>query len=111
MKIGAKLGCHQMADRSFFIGKRQFPICARCTGVLIGYIVAVIMLFIVRISIWVCIVLCLIMFLDWFIQFVGIKKSNNWRRLVTGIIGGFGFLSLEINAAVFMIQKLKEVFI
>ena len=35
MKIGAKLGCHQRSDRSFFYHGYQFPICARCTGVLI----------------------------------------------------------------------------
>ena len=24
--------CHQLADRSFFWGGTQFPVCARCTG-------------------------------------------------------------------------------
>jgi uncharacterized membrane protein len=24
--------CHQLPERSFFLGDRQFPVCARCTG-------------------------------------------------------------------------------
>ncbi|MCH5348637.1 MAG: DUF2085 domain-containing protein [Oscillospiraceae bacterium] len=31
----------QMADRSFFIHKQQFPVCAMCTGVFIGYVMSV----------------------------------------------------------------------
>ena len=26
-----------MPERSFFFGEYQFPLCARCTGVLVGY--------------------------------------------------------------------------
>ena len=29
-------GCHQMATRSFFFKGFQFPLCARCTGILVG---------------------------------------------------------------------------
>ena len=37
MKLGKSSGCHQRADRSFFWHGYQFPICARCTGVVSGY--------------------------------------------------------------------------
>lgn len=41
MAVGHRAGCHQRADRSFYWKGRKFPLCARCTGVLVGYILAV----------------------------------------------------------------------
>ena len=40
--IGNHSGCHQMPERSFFYKGKQFPVCARCTGVIIGQSVALI---------------------------------------------------------------------
>ena len=37
MAVGHRAGCHQRADRSFYWKGRKFPLCARCTGVLVGY--------------------------------------------------------------------------
>ena len=34
-------GCHCRADRSFFWRGRQFPLCARCTGELAGFLCAI----------------------------------------------------------------------
>lgn len=99
MKIGAKTGCHQRADRSFFVRNRQFPICARCTGVVLGYIIALVVFIFCMTPLWLCTLLCVIMFLDWLIQYLKIKESNNIRRLITGILGGYGLLSFEINLA------------
>ena len=33
-------GCHCRADRSFFWKGKQLPICARCTGELVGMVAA-----------------------------------------------------------------------
>lgn len=97
MILGAKMGCHQMPNRSFFInGRYQFPVCARCTGVILGYIAAVCTVH-MSISSAVCVFFCGLMFLDWLIQFLGIRSSTNLRRLITGILGGFGLLRLELN--------------
>lgn len=97
MVLGAKMGCHQRPDRSFFVcSKYQFPVCARCTGVILGYITAVCTVGI-SIPITVCLTLCSLMFLDWLIQFLGIRPSTNVRRLITGIMGGFGLLRLELT--------------
>ena len=43
MHIGKYSGCHQMPERSFFINGMQFPLCARCTGILVGYLVGVLL--------------------------------------------------------------------
>ena len=93
---GAKIGCHQRPDRSFFYkNKYQFPICARCTGVALGYIVAICSIK-VQVPVVVCLTLCTLMLIDWLIQFLGVKESTNLRRLLTGIMGGFGLLRLEL---------------
>lgn len=96
MRIGKRLGCHQRADRSFFIKGYQFPVCARCTGVIISSLLAVFAFFISPISIGISFLLSLIMFLDWFMQYIKIKESNNIRRLVTGLLGGYGFMTLQM---------------
>lgn len=105
MTAGAKSGCHQMPERSFFIHGCQFPVCARCTGVFIGYLLALVFLEFYLMPVKWCIMLCGIMFFDWFIQFLKIRKSTNVRRLITGILGGYGLFCFNINF-IFYIVKL-----
>lgn len=94
MQIGRSGGCHQMPERSFFYKGKQFPVCARCTGVMIGQIIAYLTFFCIPPSIHICIIGCAIMFADWFIQFIGVLKSTNIRRLITGIIGGYSTVAI-----------------
>ena len=42
MRLGNRCGCHQREDRSFKIKGWQFPICSRCTGILTGQIIGLI---------------------------------------------------------------------
>lgn len=89
---GHRVGCHQRPDRSFFYKSYQFPVCARCTGVLLGYVIAFPLFFLWRTSCFPSALICLVMLLDWLIQFLGIRESTNCRRLVTGILGGYGIM-------------------
>ena len=108
---GAKMGCHQRSDRSFFInGKYQFPVCASCTGVILGYITTICTVG-TSIPVALCLAFCGLMFLDWLIQFLGIKFSTNVRRLITGIMGGFGLLRLELMALFHIIALCKGIMI
>ena len=94
MDLGHFMGCHQRPDRSFFYKNRQFPVCARCTGVIIGQFLAIIMFVLkIRINILISVLFCGIMFTDWFIQKINICPSNNIRRLITGGLGGYGYIS------------------
>ena len=90
MKIG-RLLCHQKHERCFFFRGYQFPICARCFGITIGFFITLISLYM---KYYICLLISIfflsIMFIDWFIQFLNIKQSNNIRRLITGIFGGLG---------------------
>ncbi|WP_160690098.1 DUF2085 domain-containing protein [Clostridium sp. C2-6-12] len=93
MNIGHICGCHQLPNRSFFYKGYQFPICARCIGVMIGYFIS----FIYRQnSITVNLILMLTMLIDWSLQFAKIKSSTNLKRLITGTMGGYGLMNIYI---------------
>lgn len=96
--IGNHSGCHQLPERSFFYKGKQFPVCARCTGVFIGQMSAIIAALLkIKISAFKSFFLLAIMGFDWFIQEIHIKESTNIRRFITGIAGGFGLFSLYIH--------------
>ena len=90
MKFGEIWGCHQMPERSFTVKGYQFPLCARCTGVLIGHAGGLLACTKLKVPVIAAFTDCFVMFADWLVQALGIKESTNNRRLVTGIIGGFG---------------------
>ena len=101
--------CHQRSDRSFFIGTYQFPLCARCTGVTIGFIAALLcLIFGFQLSIIVSISLILVMFADWLLQYLKIKTSTNMRRLITGVLGGYGLSMFTYSFVTFLHDKVVQ---
>lgn len=94
--IGDHSGCHQLPERSFFWKEHQFPVCSRCTGVAIGQFLAIIIGVFVSIPISISTIFLSIMGIDWGLQEIKIKESNNFRRLFTGILGGLGLFSIYI---------------
>ncbi|MGN0384563.1 MAG: DUF2085 domain-containing protein [Lachnospiraceae bacterium] len=91
-------GCHQMPERSFFFKGFQFPICARCTGILLGYICAFIALLLrLKIDFYICILLIVPMAIDGTIQLLTKYNSNNLKRFITGFAAGIGFIWIIIN--------------
>ena len=94
-KIGDLSGCHQIPERCFKIKGYIFPICARCTGVIIGETISLILLFFdIKLKFVTNIILLLIMGMDWFIQYINILESSNFRRFVTGFLGGFSIINI-----------------
>lgn len=97
MKLGTiprieLVGCHRMPHRSFFWRGKQFPVCARCTGMLLGYLTFFAFLFIslpLR-AVWVGLLLNVPASLDGSSQALGWRESNNWLRLATGLASGIG---------------------
>jgi uncharacterized membrane protein len=108
MKAGKLLGCHQRYDRSFFMFSRQFPICARCTGVLIGEWSALILLIkgfsLPSQSIA---ALLLLMGCDWGVQALKIRESTNLRRFLTGFGGGMAVMQIYYH---FFLCLIKLIF-
>ena len=83
-------GCHQRPERSFFVKGYQMPVCARCEGELIGILISLITIWFIRPTFPVLAILTVPMVLDGLIQALTKYESTNWRRLVTGILFGFG---------------------
>jgi len=86
-------GCHQMAYRSFSFGNYQCPLCARCTGILLGEIVGIILAFITP-SYWQTIFLLVPMAADGLTQLSGRRLSTNFLRLTTGLLGGYSIVTV-----------------
>ena len=107
--LGNQSGCHQRPDRSFFYQGKQFPVCARCTGVFIGHCAALLLFcFRIVLSPLLCIVLLSTMGVDWGIQECGIRESTNRRRLITGILGGLGLYSMYLYAIRGVYRQLRR---
>lgn len=86
-------GCHQMPERSFFAFGYQFPVCARCTGIIVGYILSIFCIFLrININMITSVILIIPMAIDGTIQFFTNYLSNNTKRFITGILAGYGFI-------------------
>lgn len=108
MKVGHYLGCHQIPERSFAYKGYQFPVCARCTGVIASFPLSVYCFVKKNLSTVICLNMCFIMLVDWLLQFLNIKQSNNNRRLITGFIGGLGFNILYFRGSALLVSKLTK---
>lgn len=85
--------CHCRPDRSFFYKGKQFPICARCTGELIGIIFAIPIIFVLKDVSWFYIIIFIIpLLLDGFTQLLTKYESNNLKRVITGFLFGIGLV-------------------
>lgn len=92
--------CHRLPERSFFIKGNQFPICARCTGILLGYFLGVLWLIMGysnKISIEILFFIPLL--IDGFGQYKGKWISTNPRRFFTGILAGIATILLAKSIA------------
>lgn len=89
------LNCHRLSERSFYFKGKQFPVCARCTGVYLGQIIMIILLLLgFKINLLVSIILMIPLVIDGTIQRFGILISNNLRRLITGFMCGLGVIGI-----------------
>ena len=91
-RIGKEPLCNLRPERAPKIGTFVFPLCWRCTGLLIGGIIATCIKLCTLIdSCPICAISsCAPLALDWSIQKLNIKESTNVRRFVTGIVLGLG---------------------
>lgn len=94
--FGKLFNCHQLPERSFHIHGVQLPLCARCTGILIGYICALISFVFYKQIWWIDLLFLMPLIFDGTIQLLTKYESNNFKRLITGLLFGFGFLQIII---------------
>lgn len=83
--------CHRMKSRSLTIKGYTLPICARCTGILLGYLFfPFLFVYDLDLPLWLGIVLNFPMVLDGWTQKRKYRMSNNTLRVSTGIVSGLG---------------------
>lgn len=91
--------CHRSPERTFKIGNRYFPVCARCTGIYGGILVFLVISYFIIFqygifSLLVAIVMILPTLLDGYSQLLGYRLSNNGLRFFTGFVSGIGIIIL-----------------
>ncbi|AAP09126.1 MULTISPECIES: DUF2085 domain-containing protein [Bacillus] len=100
-----QIPCHRRLDRSFFKLQKYIPLCARCTGMLIGilmfpiyfymtpsFLLAIILSFFAQIP----------LLIDGFTQKWKWRNSSNLLRITTGVLSGNG-MGLFISSSVIWI--------
>ena len=97
-------GCHCREDRSFYYKGEKFPICARCTGELIGIIISMFSCLFFRLSILGSVFLLMPMIIDGIVQLKTSYESNNRRRFITGFLFGYGLYMLFIITSIMTFQ-------
>lgn len=86
--------CHQLPERSFWVGGHYLPVCARDTGVYIGFFVGYLLLSLRKKdacgppNLWMTLLMTLPMIVDGTTQLVGLRTSVNELRLFTGLLFG-----------------------
>jgi uncharacterized membrane protein len=105
--------CHRMPERSFWLGDRPFPLCARCTGTFLGAIVGLVAMLLARrhrashlppVSVLGVLVLFVAVWgFDGLNSYVtlfpgapNLYEPRNWLRLTTGLLNGLALISLVL---------------
>ncbi len=84
-------GCHTHESRSLYTRKGvKYPLCARCTGELVGIIIAIISCFFYRVPLYVAIILWVPLIIDGTVQMYTKYESTNTKRMITGLLFGYG---------------------
>lgn len=98
------LGCHGIPERCLIIRQKRMRICARCFGCNIGHVTGIIIILLNLMPSLFAGILCLtIMMIDWSAQQFLNLESNNYRRLLTGFLGGFGIVCIAFNSIIYLI--------
>lgn len=100
--------CHERADRSFFINENQMPFCSRCTAIWVGLAVGIGFMLFYKIKLNEKFIFLIVLGLipigiDGLFQLFGFWESNNFTRVVTGLLIGvicgiaIGIIVDEVN--------------
>ena len=95
--------CHTIESRSFYLDGVPMPICARCTGLYVGFLIGIGLFAAVRklrespIPSALVIALVLPLVIDGVTQALGLRTSGNELRFLTGILAGSAGLAWVMN--------------
>ena len=107
--------CNLIPEHGICIKGFYLPLCARCTGVFIGCIITIfIFLFVIRkskyrlslhITFFLLSIPCLI---DGLLQYVWLIESDNYRRIITGLLLGASIVLTIGFFSVLMEKKMNR---
>lgn len=99
--------CHRKEDRSFETEEHQSIVCLRCSSIYIGFLMTFLFLLVygfysVKINLLYSILLVAPISVDGLTQRAGLRESNNYFRIITGLSLGSAFAlfigkSLQVN--------------
>jgi len=108
--------CHQLSSRSLMIGKIVLPVCARCSGIYIGFIITAIILLVMYRKkenglppLYVLVVLALFFLstlIDGIASNFGLYETSNNLRFITGFLCGSSIM--VIIYPIFTFQYYKQ---
>jgi len=95
--------CHGLPQRCFYLWGVPMPICARCTAIYGGSLIALLLFpLLPRVSEyaarWTMYVLATPMAIDGLTQLTTLRESTNLLRLVTGFLAGSAFVFWALTA-------------
>jgi uncharacterized membrane protein len=99
--------CHQLPERSFFAAGHQVPVCARDTGIYLGFMVSLLVLAALsrgkrpselprRWIVALAVVFIGVMGVDGVTEYAGLRTTTNDIRLATGLMTGFAMAILML---------------
>lgn len=99
--------CHQLPERSFFGGAVQVPVCARDTGIYIGFVVSLLVIGLLHrpsrpkefpgpAAFTAIGLMIAAMAFDGVTSYGGLRTTTNDIRLITGILAGFAMAALVV---------------
>jgi len=97
-----RLVCHQIPERTFWIGNRHLPVCARCTGAYFGLYIGYLLLPLRRKeesgppNLWITLLMTTPMIVDATTQLIGFRTSTNELRLMSGLLFGAALAPLLV---------------
>jgi len=115
--------CHQLPERSFFGGGVQVPVCARDTGIYIGFWIGFALIAVLQRGErpaglpspigWVAFTLMIgSMAVDGGTEYAGLRPTTNDLRLITGLLSGYAISMLVVpmlNDCVWRVANPKRV--
>ena len=104
--------CNLKVERGFYIGSFCFPLCVRCTAIIVGILIPVIAnIFLCKkqkarlLYLWFMLIIpCLI---DGVLQYFFYIESTNLRRFVLGLLSGLGIGKIILFLKEYLYKILK----
>lgn len=107
----ALVACHRLPERSLHWRGRQLPVCARCTGIVLGW--SAYPCFVLGLAappVWAALAAIVPALLDGGTQALGWRTSTNPLRVVTGVLAGVGQAGIVAWAAAATARLLLALF-